>query len=90
MKEFDRLIQIYQEREESEEIQEFEDSLIVHQNSQKVENWFIAKSSVFEKAGCAALAVKALDQALEILKEKNGHSLYLNLQLQRVNLLIKL
>ena len=90
MKEFDRLIQIYRQKQESEGIQEFEDSLIVHENSQAISNWFLAKASVFEKTECPALALKALDQALEILKEKNGHSLIFNLQLQRANLNIKL
>ena len=36
------------------------------------------------------LALKALDQALEVLKEKNGHSLKLNLQLQKAHLFIQL
>ena len=84
--EFDRLIQIYRQKQESEEIQEFEDSLIVRESSQTVANWFLAKSSVFEKTECLALALRALDQALEVLKEKDGHSL--NLQLQRANILI--
>ena len=53
-------------------------------------NWFLAKVSVFEKAECVALALKALDQAYEFAKEKDGQSFNLNLQLQKAHLLIKL
>ena len=53
-------------------------------------NWFLAKASVFEKAECAALALKALDQALKVLNEKNEQSLHLNLQLQKAHLFIEL
>ena len=88
MKEFDSLIQIYREKQESQRIKQFEDSLIVHENSQTVANWFLAKASVFEKTECVALALKALDHALKVLREKHGN--YFNLQLQRANLLIKL
>ena len=84
------MIKIYLQKRESDEIEEFEDSLIVHESSQKVVNWFLAKASVFEKTGCPALALKALDQALEVPKENNEHSLNLNIQFQRVNLLIEL
>ena len=68
MEKFDRLIHIYQDKEENQKTKEFEDSLIVHESIQTVVNWFLAKALVFEKAGCAALALKALDQALEVLK----------------------
>ena len=88
MKEFDRLIEIYREKQESQRIKQFEDSLIVHENSQAVANWFLEKASGFEKTECVALALKALDQALEVLKEKDGH--YLNLQLRKAHLLIEL
>ena len=73
MKEFDRLIQIYRDGEDSQEIQEFEDSLIVHQNSQRVVNWFLTKASVFEKTGKVDWALKALNRAFEVLKEKDGN-----------------
>ena len=83
------MIEIYQEKEENQKTKEFEDSLIVSESSQTVANWFLAKSSVFEKTECLALALRALDQALEVLKEKDGQSQNLNLQLQRANILIK-
>ena len=47
--------------------------IIVHRNSQIVVNWFLAKASVFEKAGCLTLALEVLGQALEVLYEKMGN-----------------
>ena len=83
------MIEIYREKGESQRIKQFEDSLIVHESSQTIANWLLTKAKVLEKAEYPALVLKALDRALEILKEKNEHSLILNLQLQRANILIK-
>ena len=81
MKEFDRLIQIYRDKQESQRIKQFEDSLIVHQNSQAVANWLLKKAKILEKAQCHTLALEAMNQALKFLKEKDQHFLHLNLQL---------
>ena len=82
------MIQIYRKEENIYQIKGYEERLVAQNSSQKVSDWFLAKAKVLEKAECDTLAFKALDQALELFKEKNKH--FFNIQLYKSHLLIKL
>ena len=81
MEEFDQLIKIYQKKGENQKTKKFEENLIVYQSSQTVANWLLKKAKLLEKAECHTLALKAMNKALKLLKEKDQHFLNINLQL---------